>query len=100
MTLSLILDKWETDVLNKRFAVVGFDESQHESSFVYDRELLLKDAREYMSKLPMRQARVCHLYYTEGHSQLEIAEALDTTVKAVESVLGRVNKKLKERYGT
>lgn len=98
--LGLILDKWEKDTLAKRFVSVEYDETKHTDPILQDKELLLEDARAYMSTLAPRTARICYLYFTVGHTQLEIAELESTTVKAVENILYRVCKKLRERYGT
>lgn len=98
--IGLILDKWEKDVLAKRFVSVAYDETKHADNILHDKELLLEDARTFMSTLTPRTALICKLYYTVGHTQLEIAESENLTVKSVESVLYRVGKKLRERYGT
>lgn len=98
--LGLVLDKWEKDVLARKYSSDSFDEAKHSEETFFDKELLLEDARAYMASLPERTARICYLYYTVGHTQLEVAGLMNTTVKAVEGVLGRVNKKLRDRYGT
>ena len=64
----------------------------------YDKDTLISDAREFITRLPKRQARVGYLYYTIGHTMLDIAEMDNVSVKAVEKTLTAINKKLKERY--
>jgi len=98
--LGLVLDSWERDVLSKRFATVTYDDSKHISPILADEVLLLKDAREYMSSLPERTARICDMYYTVGHTHEQIAEIESMTPAAVRKTLSRVGKKLRERYGT
>ena len=98
--IGLVLDKWEKDVLAKRFVSVEYDDAKHADNLLHDKELLLEDARAFMSTLTPRTALICKLYYTVGHTQLEIAESENLTVKTVEGVLYRVGKKLRERYDT
>lgn len=98
--IGLILDSWERDVLAKRFATVTYDDMKHISPVLGDEVLLLRDAREYMSTLPVRTARICDMYYTVGHTHEKIAEIESMTPAAVRKTLSRAGKKLRERYGT
>ena len=103
MTCELILDSWETDIVLKAsdiVRVVGYDGVAETCVYSFDREELIEDARKYMKTLSKRQARICDMYYTVGHSQAEIAEIENMTISAVDMTLRRVSKKLRERYGT
>ncbi len=56
-----------------------------------DRDVLI---RKTLDKLPSRQRMAVILKYYEGLSYSEIAQALETTIKAVERLLGRARKTL------
>jgi len=59
-----------------------------------DRDALIRKA---LDALPSRQRMVVILKYYEGLSYGEIAQAMGTTVKAVERLLGRARKTLQKR---
>lgn len=52
---------------------------------------------EAMAQLPARQRTAIALFYGEGATMNEIAEALETTPKAVEGLLARARAELAER---
>jgi len=52
---------------------------------------------EAMAHLPTRQRTAIALFYGEGATMNEIAEALETTPKAVEGLLARARVELAER---
>lgn len=60
---------------------------------------LMRDARvnEAVMQLPARQRAAIALFYGEGATMKEIAEALETTPKAVEGLLARARADLAER---
>lgn len=53
--------------------------------------------QEALAELPERQRAAIMMFYGEGMSQKEVAEILDITPKAVESLVGRAKLTLKER---
>ncbi len=53
--------------------------------------------RAAIAALPERQKLAIALSHDLGHTNIEIAEIMDTSVEAVESLLGRARRKLKER---
>ncbi|MGJ8839455.1 putative RNA polymerase sigma factor [Vibrio virus VPMCC5] len=102
--MNLFLDKWEvvdesTLSGRKKLKVIAYDPEFDTSSTSVGFKELLEDAREYMSKLAPRTARICHLYYTVGHTMADIAESENVSVKTVEKTLNKVSKQLRERYG-
>jgi len=54
------------------------------------------DLHQLMARMPPRQRSAISLFYIEGYSMNEIAEAMHSNVKAVESMLSRGRHALKE----
>lgn len=52
-----------------------------------------------LARVPASQRAVLVLFYLEGFSMREVARALGTTEKAVESLLGRGRESLRRAYG-
>ena len=52
--------------------------------------------RAAIGKLPERQRLAITLAHDMGHTNIEIAQVMETSVEAVESLLGRARRKLKE----
>lgn len=101
--MKLVLDKWEVvDTSDKpdkkKLKVIPYDPEYDTSTSGLGFNELLEDAREWMSKLAPRTARICHLYYTVGHTMADIAESENVSVKTVEKTLTKVSKQLRERY--
>jgi RNA polymerase sigma-70 factor (ECF subfamily) len=53
-----------------------------------------------IAKLPDRQKLALTLVFFEGFGNIEAAKAMDTTVEAVESLLGRAKRNLKEELAS
>lgn len=100
--MNLILDKWEIveeeNKGKKKLKVIPYDPEFDTSTSDIGFNELLADAREYMSELAPRTARICHLYYTVGHTMSDIADSENVSVKTVEKTLTKVSKQLRERY--
>lgn len=52
--------------------------------------------RAAIARLPERQRQAIVLAHDLGHTNIEIAQIMETSVEAVESLLGRARRKLKE----
>ncbi len=50
-----------------------------------------------MATLPDRQREALHLRHFDGYSNIEIAKIMDTTVEAIESLLGRAKRGLADK---
>ena len=88
-----------TDRLRRRRStgLDDIDEPTDETISVVEK--LMQDDRakalsEAMNALPERQKLAVHLRYIDGCSNMEIAQIMDTTVEAVESLSGRAKRTL------
>lgn len=80
--------------------IIDFKDELYEVGCKLHMQLIIRDAREYMKTLTPRQARVSHMYFTEGLTLEQISEVENTTVTAIKAVISRVSGKLRDRYGT
>jgi len=85
---------------------VRFDPRRHERPATgegpeaqYEQKMLRKAVREAIARLPERQRRALLMRRYEGMSYQEIALSLGTTVPAVESLLQRALRVLREELG-
>ena len=75
----------------QRRDIVEVEEEQHD-----ERDRLIRAA---IAKLPDRQRTAITLTYSEGLSNAEVADALGTTVSAVETLLARGKQNLRRALG-
>ena len=73
---------------------VGAPETATDKVFNKQRNVVLNDV---LKELPERQRMAVLLTYVQEYSQKEVAEQMDTTVKAVESLLVRAKRTLQGR---
>lgn len=63
----------------------------------YDRQRRLQ---AWLNELPPRQREAMMLFHYEGHTQIETAAILDLSVDALESLLARARRSLRQRMDT
>lgn len=80
--------------------VIEFKEELYEVENAQHMQLIVDDAREFMTTLSPRMSKVAHYAYTEGLNSEDIAEEMELTSAAVRKTLSRISIKLRERYGT
>ena len=80
--------------------IIEFKEELYEVENATHMQLIIDDAREYMTTLSPRMAEVSKLYFTDGTGPEDIAEEMGMSAAAVRKTISRVSLKLRDRYGT